>query len=168
VLTIADDAEHVGQGEASPLAGSFRETLDACREALARVHEHLGRLDLARGPIEAVSAAIAPIDGHLAALPSARLALETALFDLAGKRLGLSVAACLAGASPTWPVPLGGLVPLVDDAPRRGRALLDRGLRVLKIKLGLCRFDAELTSLEALRRALPDLSRCVSARLAGC
>jgi o-succinylbenzoate synthase len=154
VLTLADDAGCRGQGEASPLSGFSRETVNDCLAALDSVHERLAPVDLSAAPVAAIEAALFPLERELAGVPAARFALETALLDLVGRRLGRSIAACLAGHEPHEPVPLSGLVALGEDAAERARALVARGVRTLKVKVGLRPFDAELAALLALRREL--------------
>src|SRR4051812_31257506 len=98
LLALTDEAGAVGLGEASPLPPFSREDLDACARALDDVHERLAPLDDEAPAAEAISFALQRMEPALAAAPSARFALETALLDLLARRRGLSVATLLGGA----------------------------------------------------------------------
>lgn len=161
VLALRDDAGRVGLGEASPLPGYSPDDAVACERALREATAALGPVDLdAPGPacaIPSVRRALGPLEPALRDAPAARFAIETALLDLVGQRLGLSIAACL-GARPDAVVPVNGLA-VAEAGPdaliAAARALLARGVRCLKVKLrarGDDAFAAELAALAALRR----------------
>lgn len=157
-LALDDGEGRVGHGEASPLPGYSPDDLASCERALRGVHHRLGPVVDDRAP-SAIARAIEPLE--LRALPAARFALETALLDLWSQRRGEPLAESLGGPRPYTSVPVNGLLVASDDAidlERRARSLLERGLRVLKIKLCAqddVAFARELAALEALRRALP-------------
>ncbi len=87
-LWLFDEMNRIGVGDAAPLPGFSRESIDACARALTGVEDRLGAIDDDARPAEAISAALARFDRDLDAVPAARLALETALFDLVGLRRG--------------------------------------------------------------------------------
>ena len=156
--TLTDDQGLVGQGEASPLPGWSREPIGACQRVLARAHVWLQGCDLGVPAREAVVRALAPRSADLDEVPSARFALETALFDLIGQRTGRSIAACL-GDGPVHPrIPLSGLIPVAaPDLAEAAHRLVSRGIRTVKIKVGArgAAFDRQLAEIAGLRRDLP-------------
>src|ERR1041385_4324788 len=84
-LTVETSEGIVGQGEASPLPGYSRETLDAARESLARfdwtaVPEPDPSMDM-----DELCTGLRGI-GDKTLLPSARFAVETAFLDILGQR----------------------------------------------------------------------------------
>jgi o-succinylbenzoate synthase len=152
-LALEDEAGRVGIGEASPLAGFSADDAASCAAALLGIEARLGPLD------EDVERALAPVLPVLGALPSARFALETALFDLAGQTVGLSVAELLAGKRAHAEVAVNGLLDAsAEDLVPAALDLVARGRTALKIKLrgrDNGGFTRELRALEGLRRALP-------------
>ena len=152
-LALEDEAGRVGIGEASPLAGFSADDAASCAEALVGIEARLGPVD------ERIERAIAPARPALSKLPSARFALETALFDLAGQSAGLSVAELLAGTRAHAEVAVNGLLDAsADDLVPRGLDLVAQGRTALKIKLRARDeegFQREKLRLEELRRALP-------------
>jgi o-succinylbenzoate synthase len=166
VLTLEDADGVCGIGEASPLSGVSRETLGAAARALVGVHARLGEADAhgtgARGAARAVEAMVAPLATSLADVPSARFALETALFDWIAQRSGASFAACVAGArGPARRVDVNALVDLgVPGVEARAEALIASGFRAIKVKPGAARAAAEpaaaARALLALRARVGD------------
>lgn len=135
VLTLGDEVGSRGQGEASPLPGYSPDRLPAVRAALAAwCRQPLPSLDFTAPLLPQVRTVVAALD---AGLPAARHAVETALLDLVGHRLGRPVAVLLRPAGPPMPVPLAALLTarqpttLVAEA----EAALDRGIRTLKLKI---------------------------------
>ncbi len=155
VLSLTDEAGHTGLGEASPLPGFSRETLAECRTQLS-AFQAFPDLD---GDAPTLARAIGEASARLKA-PAARHALETALFDLAGRRRGEPVWWLLraaSGAPQTVPslLPLAGVIPLDNPAAtaQRARRALARGLRTLKFKIG-SDLPAEIEALRAVRAAV--------------
>ena len=118
---VLRDADGVGgEGEASPLPGHSPDDLETCRAELLR----LGEIEIdPEDPFAAL-----PALG-----PAASFAVETALLDWRARREGVSVGALLPRRHDR--LPLAGLVPPVDPLPA-AVALLERGVRTLKLKLG--------------------------------
>ena len=110
----------IGLGEAAPLPGMSRDTLDDAERALAAFAR--------RAPFE-----LAGVDDALAlagaATGAARFAIETALLDALGRARGVALSALL-GASAIRVA----LAAVVDDAAGARRAYA-AGIRCLKIKL---------------------------------
>ena len=159
-LWLVDDADRIGVGDAAPLAGFSPESVEACARALTGVEDRLGVIDDELPPASAVGAALARFGRDLDAVPAARFALETALFDLVGQRRGLSLAACLGGPPSPARVPVNGLLiaPPEETLADRAVALATRGYSAIKIKLR-AREDAgflrELAALREVRDRLP-------------
>lgn len=149
LLTLEDERGLRGQGEASPLPGYSPDTLDACRAALEAAIVGLPReIDLSGPVAAAVHDVVEEID---AAVPAARMAFETALLDLAGKRLGAPVSVLLGRWDPGRAVPLSALLP-PDDPAAALRAGLEHGLTTFKLKIGRPGAAAdELALIERLR-----------------
>jgi o-succinylbenzoate synthase len=160
LLTLVDEDGFVGLGEASPLAGTSPDDVEAAARALDEVHTRLAPTG-SDDPIDAaVLQAIAPVAAKLEAVPSARFALETALFDLFARRARISVGEALGGSASPAPVLVNALVEArlgpqaMQDA---ARAIGARGYAAMKAKVGRARWDDELRALRALREALPDV-----------
>lgn len=153
VLTLTGRGGLWGQGEASPLPGYSPDTASAARDALAaflagpRPTVHL---DAPLAPqVEAVAAPLAE------ASPAAAFAAETALLDLAGRRLGRPLWALLAEdrEEPPPPVALAALLEAESAGPllAAARAALTRGISTFKVKVGRQPFREELALLFQLR-----------------
>lgn len=155
LLELEDESGVCGVGEASPLPGYSPDTLEACEAALvawgARVPIGIGE---DAPPLERVEAAAASLPDEA---PAARMAVETALLDLIGKRSGVPVSELLAGCRPTAAIPLCALLSGADGAARAAevREGLARGVRCFKLKVGGTDFDGELEAIRVLRRACP-------------
>jgi o-succinylbenzoate synthase len=153
LLTLLDRDGTAGVGEASPLPGFSRETVDDVIAALDGAHRWLAP-DALEDPLAALASP------RVQSLPgAARFAVETALCDLVGRRRGVALHRVLNAHASGAPVPVNAYVGaaldegLVTDA----RAALARGVRTLKVKLSGAddAFDRELAALLALRAALP-------------
>jgi L-alanine-DL-glutamate epimerase-like enolase superfamily enzyme len=129
---------------------------------LQGIHERLGPLDLSLAPAKAVALALGPVEAVFSSVPAARFALETALFDLVGQQLGLSIAECLGGPRAYAAVPINGLIVAgatdADGLIAATQSLVDRGVEVFKIKLrareaGMIRREEE--AIAQLRRVFP-------------
>lgn len=88
--------------------------------------------------------------------PAVRCAVECALLDVVSQGEGILLARWLApGAAPKVAVN-AVLGRLSDDVELRARAAIDRGFRVLKLKLGVAPLDTEIERLRALSAILPE------------
>lgn len=144
LVRVRDDEGCVGQGEASPLPGYSRDTIEQCARQLEAV-------DLSAFAPPGAGPAVDWVQQALAAAPkaaAARFALETALLDWLGQRRGLGLAALLgAPAAGTRRVPLAALVADLASA----RAAHARGIRSFKLKIGPASFDEDLRLAQSLR-----------------
>jgi L-alanine-DL-glutamate epimerase-like enolase superfamily enzyme len=168
LVELTCDEGRIGQGEATPYPGFSADDIAACERALGPALARLGSMDLDRdleldvgraSVASVLSAALAPLD--LASVPAARFALETALLDLLAQRRGASIASIFRRDPLPAAIPVNGLLiatPDADDLIRRARALVDRGISALKIKLrspDASAFARDLAALSSLRRELP-------------
>ena len=153
VLVRLVDAEgRAGWGDAAPLPGFSRETLDQARAALEAVGPALVGLDL--DPAEAVAGGPAHQALDAAGPPSsARFGIDLALADLAAQALGRTLPGAL-HPDPAVVLPLNGLV-LGGDAPAQAAALAEAGYPAVKLKVGRRSVADDVAAVRAVRAALP-------------
>ncbi len=153
LLTLTDETGESGVGEASPLKGYSPDSPARCEEGLrslttARFPEFdLGLLF--PGQIGPALDLLGPNN------PAAKFAVETALLDLAGKRLGRRPCELLLPDGERPAVPIAALVSAgtAEEAIAETTAAWDRGIRTIKVKAGAAdRFDDELEMLMGLRK----------------
>ncbi len=90
--------------------------------------------------------------------PAARCGLETALIDLISKQAKLPVARWL-NAEASKQVNINAVIGQLDNTvQKRATEALEKGFRVLKIKMGIEHFDVELNQLIALASKLPEMA----------
>ncbi len=165
-LAIADDAGHVGLGEASPLPEFGSETVLQCREALNRSLTSL-KADfliswLERGRPDAPLGALEKL---LQGAPCARQAIEGALIDLLAQQQERPLAALLA-TSIGNPVPsnrlpvnalLGGSITAVAEAALQ---LSRGGFTCFKLKVGAeGNLGQDIERVYAVREAIGTATR---------
>ncbi|TQF83097.1 cycloisomerase [Elioraea sp. Yellowstone] len=148
-LLTADGIE--GLGEAAPWA-PFGNTADTTAAAID-------------GPLRAVvegadatriAALVEAMDHALIGHPEAKAAVEMALWDIAGKRLGVPVHALLGGAVRET-IPLSFSIADPDFAADldRARAMAGQGIGIFKVKTGFLTHADDLDRLSALRETCP-------------
>jgi o-succinylbenzoate synthase len=149
-LSLFDESDRVGLGEASPLPGWSPDTFEAARDALLAFDVgRLGAFDLDRGIEEELARWSSTISS---AIPSARFALETALLDLAGQAAKRPIHALLSPRQATA-LPIAALLESNDE--KEAEAAIARGIRTLKKKMDGQRLDHDLDALITLRARLP-------------
>ena len=157
LLRLIDNEGRFGVGEASPLPGYSRETLEMCADAL----ERLDTGGLPSSPPDTPAAEWLPEIGGLLppTVPAATFALETAFLDWAGRRTGRSVAEILRPEGPHNDVRLAALMQgrTREEIADEARAAFARGVETIKVKIGRpgC-FDQEMELLHGLRKELGD------------
>jgi L-alanine-DL-glutamate epimerase-like enolase superfamily enzyme len=124
-----------GLGEAAPKS-YYGETRESALAALALFAQRLG------DDLFAVEEIMAELDRTLYANPSAKAAVDMALYDLIGQRLGVPVYRLL-GLSPGRAPYTSYTISLDTPASMAQRALQARAYPILKIKLGT-RHDLEI------------------------
>ncbi len=160
LLELTDEAGRIGQGEASPLPGFSRDTLDQARGELLQVDwTALPELDPAEAACGQIEARLELTGVHA---PAARFAVETALFDLAGQALAKPVSELLDGPIPdssrdAWP-PVALAALLTGDVLTAAQERVDHGYRHFKLKVGRSPPE-DLALLASLRAQLgPDIA----------
>ncbi len=150
LVTLTDQRENNGFGEATPLPGLSCESLSDAVNALSDALP-LADADALIDPFAALA------HPRLAAAPpSSRFAFETALLDLVSRRRRVPLHRLLSGCDAS-PVPINAYVgaALDDELATRAADALSRGVDVIKVKLaGDARFDRELAALQKLRERL--------------
>lgn len=178
VLRVADEDGVVGWGEASPLPGYSPDELDAVEAGLDRwaARWERGLVGGTDGDGDILAMAKPEDDAWtaeaLVGLPAARCAIDTALLDLAARRLGVPLHALLLDldrpARPVERVPVAALVTLAGvsrpGAPAGPelvmRAVADRvaaGYRTVKLKMGGEDYRFELEQILGIRAQFPYL-----------
>lgn len=154
ILVLRDDDGRVGIGEASPLPGFSRETLEQCRDELAVFTPRWPGLGAIT--IEAATAICAGLSS-----PAARFAVATALLDLLAQEAGVPMWRVLdhdaASDAPVAAIPCNGLVSELEHALEQVEQARTRGLETVKLKIGRPgRFAEELAVLQAIRKTHGD------------
>jgi o-succinylbenzoate synthase len=161
-IRLHDAAGRDGRGEAAPLPGYSRDSLDACEAALRAIPtERLAALSPLTSPAALLEGASALVPREV---PAARFALETALLDRLGQSLGRPLWSLLRealgerlGNAPPSPLELCVLLSNGPPAPAlaAARRHVDNGVRHFKIKIGPEQLQPmQLTLLDALRSRL--------------
>ena len=151
IVRIATDGGLVGWGEAAPWS-VFTGTAEA---AAAAIHTYLRPLLIGADP-GAITPFLVAADHAVVGHPEAKAAVEMALLDIAGKRLGAPVAALLGGVCrPTVPLSVSIANPDFDEDLDLARRLTAEGVRLFKVKTGFAGHAEDLRRLERLRREFP-------------
>jgi L-alanine-DL-glutamate epimerase-like enolase superfamily enzyme len=141
----------VGIGEAAPFPAvngeTQRDALNAVRDARAV----LVGSDPRR--FRRVADALREV---LPRVPSARAALESAVFDAVTRRAGLSLWHFFGGADETLESDITIVTGSPDDARRAAEKARDGGFRTLKVKVGGVSIDHDVERLDAIGAATPE------------
>ncbi|MDQ7858109.1 MAG: enolase C-terminal domain-like protein [Armatimonadota bacterium] len=102
--------------------------------------------------LEAVHARMARVPWNY----RAKSGIDLACFDLAGKAMGVPAYRLLGGRVRDR-VGLSWSIPIVEPAVgiEEAQAMVERGWRIIKVKLGRPRWDEDVAAARAIRRALP-------------
>ncbi len=153
ILAIHTADGLVGWGEAAPWApfGNTAETaLAALRHVLVPA---LTGQDATR-----IVACMATCAGAIAGHADAKAALEMALWDIAGKRLGAPVSALFGGlVRAAIPLSFSIADPDFTSDLDRARDMHAQGHRIFKVKTGFLDPAEDMRRLDALRAALPGM-----------
>jgi o-succinylbenzoate synthase len=142
LLRVRTDEGVVGLGEAVPLSLRGGETLSRVRRSLLRVARRLARLDVAAmteaEPLDAAIDAVIDVTAGRRLPAPAKAAVETAIFDLAGRISGTPLWRMLRGeAAPPLrcnaTLAAGSPLELAAEAVR----WRERGFETFKLKLGI-------------------------------
>ncbi len=142
-----------GWGEAAPWA-PFGNTAETALAAL----RHVLLPGLVGTDARRIGARMADCAGALAGHSDAKAAIEMALWDIAGKRLGAPVSELFGGlVRDSIPLSFSIADPDFDADMGRAREMFAQGHRILKIKTGFLDHAEDLRRLTVLREGLPGL-----------
>jgi o-succinylbenzoate synthase len=152
-----------GLGEAGPIPGLSRDDLPHWEQMAGDLVVALNRaewpaIDVARPPLEGVSALLAPFEEMLGALPSLRFGIETALLELATGATGRLFPSAFAHGQAA--LPTHGLLWMdsIDGLRAQAAAKVRAGYHVLKLKVGALPLEEEVALLRELRAAQPRIA----------
>lgn len=148
-LRTADGILALGEAQAwEPFGGTAEGTAAAIDRTLRPVIEGADPA--------AITATMARCDAALAGHPEAKAAIEMALFDILGKRLGVPVFQLLGGAVRAE-IPLSFSIADPDFAAdlARAQAMAATGHRIFKMKTGFLAPPEDFSRLERLKQAVP-------------
>jgi o-succinylbenzoate synthase len=152
VLALASDSALVGHGEALPLAGFSEESPDGVFETLSG----LARVLIGR-EVEDLDALLDLVEELAPEAPTARAAVDVALFDLAARAQGIGVAALLAlPERPRARIEVNALVyaERPEIVAREASAAVAAGYRTVKLKVGALALELDEARVGALRDAV--------------
>jgi o-succinylbenzoate synthase len=161
IITLKSDTGQRGVGEASPLPGFSRDTLEQCQAALAAIDP--ARLPAYLEPGQSVRVELARASAQLPhGVPAARAALEGALLDLWSRAVQKPAWALLLATATATPRPRSVAALLMvepEQALAQARLAHARGLRTFKLKIGRPgALEREISALQSLRAELgPDV-----------
>lgn len=142
----------VGWGEAAPWE-VFTGTAEA---AFAAIDVYLRPLVIG-ARIDRIRALTLTMNKALVGHGEAKLAIETAMFDILGQSSGLSIAELLGGrVRDTIPLSFSIADPDFDADMRRMEEMVPKGNRIFKVKTGVKSHKEDLAHLEAMRNAFDD------------
>lgn len=152
LLQLVSDDGVVGWGEAAPWE-VFTGTSEA---AFAALNVYLR--DIVIGwPLSNIRGLMAAMDRRIVGHGEAKLAVEMAMFDILGKRAGLSVAELLGGrVRDRIPLSFSIADPDFDADLRRMHEMVPQGNVIFKVKTGVKPHDKDMKHLEAMRSAFGD------------
>lgn len=107
------------------------------------------------------------MDGIVAGNSPAKAALEIAAHDALARSLGVPLRRMLGGGD-LASLPIHGSLPFCtpDQAARTALDYLDRGIRKIKVRVGLARLDDDLARLDAVREAVAGHAAAADVQLA--
>ena len=146
IVRIETDDGSVGLGCASPERFVTGETWDACDAALAEP----GLQWLVGRGVHELAALCRELRERFPDAPAARAAVDIALHDLWAKRLGVPLADALGRAHEALPTSITIGIKDADATVQEADEYLERGFKVLKVKLGHS-LDDDIERLHRLR-----------------
>lgn len=153
LIRLQSDSGAVGWGEASPLPGFSRETLDDVVGAAGSLKDQLEGEELSiRGGDDAVLLSPPLSDEYPASL---RFAVESAAVHLSAEEQERTVAGLLGGTRET--ISLNALIadPL-EEGTKKASALREAGFEAVKIKVGRGPIDEEASCIRSVSEVLGD------------
>ncbi len=152
IVKIATDGGLVGWGEAAPWA-VFTGTAEA--NALG-IHTYLRPLLIGADPFD-ITRIMMRADKALVGHPEGKAAIEMALLDIIGQRLGVPVATLFGGIYRSE-IPLSVSIANPDFAEdlELAQRLTAEGVNIYKVKTGFLSHREDLARMEKLRATLPE------------
>ncbi|MHC5037321.1 MAG: mandelate racemase/muconate lactonizing enzyme family protein, partial [Planctomycetota bacterium] len=150
VVKVSADDGTFGIGEAAPMPTYFPETAE---EAARTLSERLAPAVMGLSPFD-IDRAHQRMDEAFPGHTFGKAAIDVALFDLVGKRFGLTVVNFLGGAVRrevplAWAVGTGAREAMVEEAARYARS----GYGVIKVKIGTDP-EQDLGNVRAIREVI--------------
>ena len=149
LIKIETEEGLVGWGEASPLHSIVGETQSICIAAA----QELRRLLIGKDAIE-ISARVQEMDEFLPHNSTIKGAFDMALYDIAGKAVGLPVYQLLGGRPRPMETDLTIGLCHPKEVIKKTQAVLGKGFNIIKVKLGTNLKD-DLNRLTAIRETAP-------------
>lgn len=152
LVELTSSSGVVGWGEAAPWE-VFTGTAEG---AFAAIDTYLRPLVIG-APVKAIRKLTMAMDRALVGHGEAKLAIETAMFDILGKLSGLSVAELLGGrVRDEIPLSFSIADPDFEADLARMHAMVPEGNRIFKVKTGVKPHAEDMAHLEAMRDAFGD------------
>jgi len=152
LVELTSSSGIVGWGEAAPWE-VFTGTAEA---AFAAIDIYLRPLVIG-APIDRIRALTLRMKKALVGHGEAKLAIETAMFDILGKSSNLSIASLLGGrVRDTIPLSFSIADPDFEADMQRMEQMVPQGNRIFKVKTGVKSHSEDLAHLEAMRSAFGD------------
>jgi O-succinylbenzoate synthase len=154
LVELAGDGGAAGWGEASPLPGFSRESLDEVVRQLRDLATSVVGREIANGWTDPDGDFARELDASGLA-PSARFGFELALWNLWAASSGRALPE-LISPHPRGTVPISALVPSPDDALEEVRRLRSAGYEAVKLKVGMRPVNRDVEFVRAVREVLGD------------
>jgi len=154
VLALTTESGLLGYGETLPLAGFGAESPDRSSETLSGLARALIGRD-----VEELDALLDLVEALAPEAPAARSAVDVALFDLAARARGISVASLLAEPGRSRDrVDLNALVyaKRPETVAREAASAVAQGYRTVKLKVGAFSLELDEARVAALRDSVGD------------
>jgi len=129
--------DYTGLGEAAPLEGFSRENMKEVHCALERFHQAIDGESFDSDDL------LSLVNIHTEGIPSARFALETAVFDILSQEAGKPLSLFLNPHTPTE-IAVNGIT---------GIHMPDEGFDVMKVKVGFRKIFDEIENMEHLTQS---------------
>ena len=152
LVRVETDAGLDGWGEANPQVFFSGDSVESVK---ATIDHYLAPALLGANPL-AIEAAVRTMDAAVKHQPYAKAAVEFALWDVAGKALGLPVHALLGGPVRDQVAANQGIgISTPEDMAQQALAAVEAGFGVVKLKVGLDPRQ-DLVNVRAVREAIGD------------
>lgn len=152
LVELTSSSGIIGWGEAAPWE-VFTGTAEA---AFAAIDTYLRPLVIG-ARIDRIRSLTLQMKQAIVSHGEAKLAIETAMFDILGKSCGLSIAELLGGrVRDTIPLSFSIADPDFDADMRRMHEMVPQGNRIFKVKTGVKSHREDLAHLESMRNAFGD------------